>query len=286
MSGCAFRFTKEAGWGRHSRRAGRRLRTPGGVRRRHLGVVAPTSVPAGSATCAGCCWRGGASRWSPWRPGWGRCLPGVAPFRGGQPVGLAAGAPSAGRAAGHGVGRRRRGWWTTPASPRTATTRWGCSASTRARWARRPTASWGCRSTPSPRLPAARWTGGCSCPSAGTPRSTGGQPVGCPSGCGTGRSGSWCWTCWTSWPGGGCGRRCWSPTPATARWASSGRGWMIAGSAMWCGRRPIPAPTRARATAHRALRRAGPSSQGPLPRQADLAQGSSPFRLGSRRAWS
>jgi SRSO17 transposase len=32
----------------------------------------------------------------------------------------------------------------------------GCSTSTAARWARRPTASWGCRSTPSPSRPAAR----------------------------------------------------------------------------------------------------------------------------------
>jgi SRSO17 transposase len=37
----------------------------------------------------------------------------------------------------------------------------GCSASTPERWARRPTASWGCRSTPSPRTPPARSTGGC-----------------------------------------------------------------------------------------------------------------------------
>src|SRR6266566_4815550 len=33
--------------------------------------------------------------------------------------------------------------------------RWGCSASTRARWASGPTASWGCRSTPSPSTPPA-----------------------------------------------------------------------------------------------------------------------------------
>jgi DDE superfamily endonuclease len=37
----------------------------------------------------------------------------------------------------------------------------GCSASTGGRWARPPTASWGCRSTPSPSRPLARWTGGC-----------------------------------------------------------------------------------------------------------------------------
>jgi len=33
---------------------------------------------------------------------------------------------------------------------------------------RGPTASWGCRSTRSPSTPPARWTGGCSSPSAGT----------------------------------------------------------------------------------------------------------------------
>jgi DDE superfamily endonuclease len=54
-----------------------------------------------------------------------------------------------------------------PASPKTVTTRSGCSVQTRARWVRRPTASSGCRSTPSPSRPAARWTGGCLCPSLG-----------------------------------------------------------------------------------------------------------------------
>jgi SRSO17 transposase len=43
------------------------------------------------------------------------------------------------------------------------------------------------------------------------------------SGCGTGPSGSWCWTCWMSWTSGGVHRRCWSPTPATARLVSSAR---------------------------------------------------------------
>jgi DDE superfamily endonuclease len=38
--------------------------------------------------------------------------------------------------------RRRRGWWTTPAFPRTAPIRWGYSASTAAPWASAPTASW------------------------------------------------------------------------------------------------------------------------------------------------
>jgi len=52
--------------------------------------------------------------------------------------------------------------------PRTVSVRWGWSASTRARWARQPTGSWACRSTPSPSRPAARWTGGCLCPGAGT----------------------------------------------------------------------------------------------------------------------
>src|SRR5215211_7963154 len=74
--------------------------------------------------------------------------------------------------------------------PKTVTTRSGCSTSTAARWARPPTASWGCRSTPSPSRPAARWTGGCSCPSPGRATPRGGQPARCRSGCGTGSSGS------------------------------------------------------------------------------------------------
>jgi hypothetical protein len=46
----------------------------------------------------------------------------------------------------------------------------GWGASTWARWASGPTASWACRSTRSPSTPAARWTGGCLCPSPGTRR--------------------------------------------------------------------------------------------------------------------
>src|SRR5215211_8671652 len=91
----------------------------------------------------------------------------------------------------------------------------GCSASTAARWARPPTASWGCRSTPSPGRPAARWTGGCFSRLLGRATPGGGRPVICRRGYGTGPSGSWCWTCWMSWRGGGFHRRCWSPTPAT-----------------------------------------------------------------------
>ena len=51
-------------------------------------------------------------------------------------------------------------------------------------------------------------------------------------GCGTGPSGSWCWT-WSmnSAPGAWC-RRCWWPTLAMAMPVSSARGWMIARSAM------------------------------------------------------
>jgi hypothetical protein len=70
----------------------------------------------------------------------------------------------------------------------------GCNASTAARWARPPTASWACRSTRSPSGPAASWTGGCSCPSPGMTTPRGGWPAGCLSGCGTDPSGSWCWT--------------------------------------------------------------------------------------------
>jgi SRSO17 transposase len=55
----------------------------------------------------------------------------------------------------------------------------GCSARTAGHSARRPTASLGCRSTPSPSRPAVRWTGGCSCPSAGTTMPSGGRPAGC-----------------------------------------------------------------------------------------------------------
>jgi hypothetical protein len=74
--------------------------------------------------------------------------------------------------------------------PKDGTRSVGCSASTAARWARRPTASWACRSTPSPSAPPARWTGGCLSPSAGTRTPSGGRPAGCPARCGTGPSGS------------------------------------------------------------------------------------------------
>src|SRR6266540_6824693 len=72
----------------------------------------------------------------------------------------------------------------------------GSSGSTPGRWASGPTASWGCRSTRSPRLPPARWTGGCLCPSAGTRRRwpPAARPAPCPRTSTTGPSGSWCWT--------------------------------------------------------------------------------------------
>jgi hypothetical protein len=139
--------------------------------------------------------------------------------------------------------------------PKDGTHSVGCSASTAGRWARRPTASWACRSTPSPRLPAARWTGGCFCPSPGRTTCRGGRPATCPSGCGTGPNGSWCWICWMSWTSGVFARRYWSPTLATARWVSSARDWMIARSAMWCRSRRTPAPTPSRCT--RPRRRTG-----------------------------
>jgi SRSO17 transposase len=80
----------------------------------------------------------------------------------------------------------------------------GCSASTPARWARPPTASWGCRSTRSPTRPAVRWAGGCSSPSAATRGQwpSGAWPATCPRTSTTGPGGSWCWTCWMSWPAG------------------------------------------------------------------------------------
>jgi hypothetical protein len=133
----------------------------------------------------------------------------------------------------------------------------GGNARTAAPWARRPTASLGCRSTPAPSRPAARWTGGCSRPNPGTAMPSGGRPAGCRRGCGTGPGGSWCWP-WSmsSAPGAWC-RRCWSPTPATARSASSARGWRIARSAMWCRSRPTPAPPP-----NRPVRPGGPTPGG------------------------
>jgi len=113
------------------------------------------------------------------------------------------------------------------------------------RWARPPTASWGCRSTRSPSRPAARWIGGCLCPKAGTSRRwrRGGRPATCPGRCTIGPSGSWCWTCWMSWPAGSFRRRCWSPAAATGRSGSSAAGWTSARSPMSSRSRPTPAPT-------------------------------------------
>jgi hypothetical protein len=184
---------------------------------------ARTSGPAGSATCGVDAGGAAQGRWSRWcsasaRSTTRRCTISWRPRRG------TGGRCAAGWLSGWSRRwRRRRGWWTTPASPRTTTTRWGCSASTAARWARRPTASWG--------VSVNAVTEEASCPldwrlflpRAGTPMSSGARPATCPSGCGTGRSVSWCWTCWMSWISGGFGRRCWSATLATARWASSGR---------------------------------------------------------------
>src|SRR5918994_2233793 len=51
--------------------------------------------------------------------------------------------------------------------PKDGLPRRGWPGSTPARWARSPTARSGCRSRRSPMSPPARWTGGCSCPSAG-----------------------------------------------------------------------------------------------------------------------
>ena len=79
----------------HTGRVGRHPRTPGGVRGRHLRVLAAQG-PACRST-------------------------GATPLRGGLALGLAAGPPPLGRRS----FSRRRGRWTTPASPKTATTRWG-----------------------------------------------------------------------------------------------------------------------------------------------------------------
>ncbi len=86
------------------------------------------SAPAGSATCAGCCWTAAASRSSRWPPSWARsttrrCTTSwrPAPGTGGR---SATGWPSGWS----GRFRRPRGWWTTPAFPRTAPARWGPAA--------------------------------------------------------------------------------------------------------------------------------------------------------------
>jgi DDE superfamily endonuclease len=129
---------------------------------------------------------------------------------------------------------RWHGWWTTPASPRTASIRWGSSASTWARWASGPTASWGCRSTRSPSTLPARWTGGCLCPKAGTspPWPPGAPPATCPLLFIIGPSGSWWWTCSMSLANGSSVRRCLWPTAAMGRWGRSAQGWTCARSPM------------------------------------------------------
>ena len=68
--------------------------------------------------------------------------------------------------------------------PKDGTHSVGVRASTRARWARPPTASWGCRSTPSLSRPACRWTGGYSCRSPGRTTPRGGRPARCQPACG------------------------------------------------------------------------------------------------------
>src|SRR3954451_6330063 len=58
------------------------------------------------------------------------------------------------------------------------------------------------------------------------PRRSGpaGPGPGFPPASGTGQSGRWRWRCSTSWPGRGCARRWWSPTPATATTPTAGYG--------------------------------------------------------------
>ena len=176
---------------------------------------------------------------------------------------------------------RRRGRWMTPAFPKTATIRWGCSASTRARWARRPTASSGCRSTPSPSRPAARWTGGCFCPSPGTttmrerraachlPEQVHHRPK---------------WQLVLDMLDeldqlGPCARRCWSPTPATARSAEFRQGLDDRQIAYVV---QVKADTSAYpeqvAPDHGARTGTGPPPTAALPRQALLAQAARPGR--------
>ena len=231
---------------------------------------------------------GAASRSSRWPSAWARCTTrrcttSLRPARG--IGGRSAGGWPPGWSA---RWSRSRGRWMTPAFPKTATTRWGYSASTRARWARRPTASSGCRSTRSPSRPAARWTGGCLCPSPGMrpPWARGGRPATCPRTCGTGPSGSWRWICWMSWTSGTFGRRCWSATPATARWVSSARGWMIARSAMWCRSRPTPRPTPSRCARPRRRTRDGVADHSRATATSPARSSSWPWPPGSRRASS
>ena len=121
----------------------------------------------------------------------------------------------------------------TPAFPSTATRRSGSPGSTRARWARWPTARSGCRFMRPPIRRAARSTGGCSCPRAGTTTMRGAAPRTCPSRYAIDPSGSWCWTWWTSLAAGGFTRRWWSPTPAMGSRGSCVWGWRRAGWPMW-----------------------------------------------------
>ena len=99
-------------------------------------------------------------------------------------------------------------------------------------------------------------------------------------------SGSWRWICWMSWTSGTFGRRCWSATPATARWVSSARGWMIARSAMWCRSRPTPRPTPSRCARPRRRTRDGVADHSRATATSPARSSSWPWPPGSRRASS
>ena len=81
-------------------------------------------------------------------------------------------------------------------------------------------------------------------------------------------------------------RRCWSPTPATARLVSSARGWMIARSAMWYRSRPTPRPTPSRCTRPRRRTRGGVAVPGRGIATGRPRSPSSPWRPGRRPASS
>ena len=156
-------------------------------------------------------------------------LPGVAPLRGRLAWDWRR--EKAGRAAGHdagadGVGGRRH------RLPQRRRPPVGVQRQYRARWARRPTASSGCRSTPTPsrQLPAGRrlflpesWEGR---------HRRGGQPASAGARCDTGKSGSWCWICWKSWRGGGCASQCWCED-GYGDVVRKDKGWKTEKSTMW-----------------------------------------------------
>ena len=172
--------------GHRTGRAGCGPRSPGGVRRGPVRIVAaqgsarPWGVLPARADAGGPAQVDRADRRSPGRGG---ALPGAAHFVAVSPWDWR---PVRRRLAERLVTALEPTAWAVDDTgfPKDGTHSVGVSASTRARWARPPTASWGCRSTPSLSRPAARWTGGCSCRSPGRTTPRGGQPARCQPACG------------------------------------------------------------------------------------------------------